>query len=228
MFESTVALNKEKHWDKGVILSDTYSYASRVTSAPLGLAEVFKAGRDMPIIFTKEGPLVPVAQLGFCKHQNMFVDNQGEWKGRYVPAHIRRFPFILGEMGSGTQFKIMIDETKIVDRSSGAPLFADDGVSEGSVVVKAKKFLLALHREIQHAESLCVRLREYDVLVDGILELKSGDKVTGRATAVQLVDWARVCRLDDVVLAEWVRLGLMDLIMIHLNSIRDVSLLTQK
>jgi hypothetical protein len=221
MFEKTVALNKDKHSDKGIILNVGYSFASRVTSAPLGLAEVSKAGREMPIVFTKEGPMVPVAQLGFQKHHNMFADDDGQWKGRYVPAHLRRFPFVLGEIGSETEFKIMIDEAAIVDRSVGAPLFEDDGVSEGTVVVNAKRFLLSLHREIQKASSLCARLRTFDVLVDGVLELKTGEKVTGRATGVQFVDWARVCRLDDVVLAQWVRLGLMDLISIHLNSVRD-------
>jgi hypothetical protein len=228
MFDDVVALNREKHYEKAVRREATFDFARAVTSAPLGLSEVDKVAREMPIVFTKDGPLVPVAQLGFRRDDNMFVDEEGKWLGNYIPAHVRRYPFVLGEVGSEQEYKVMVVRSALVDRTEGEPLFLDDSEAEAPIVRKAKDLLVAFQREIKRTSKLCASLREHDVLVDRVLQVGPGKELVGQVLGVQLVDWQRVSKLNDATLAEWTRSGLMSLIINHLNSIRFGSYKLEK
>jgi len=221
MFDSVVPLNKSNHAEKGARIYENYSFARAVTSAPLGLSELPKAARELPIVFTNNGPLVPVAQMGFRTDENQFIDDAGVWLGSYIPAHLRRFPFVLGEIGSDTDFKVMISEAGIVDKEDGVAFFCDDGVNENEIVLKAKSFLLNFHNEIQKAATLCAKLKEYDVLVERSLEVASRGKIQGHVTGVQVVDWSKVVELDNSILSEWVRIGLIEIIHMHLRSLSN-------
>jgi hypothetical protein len=228
MFDDVVALNREKHYEKAVRLEASFDFAKAVTSAPLGLSEVDKVAREMPIVFTKDGPLVPVAQMGFRRDDNMFVGEEGKWLGNYTPAHVRRYPFVLGEMGSEQEYQVMVVRSALVDRTEGEPLFIHDSGAEGPLVRKAKELLIAFQKELQKTAKLCASLREYDVLVDRVLQVGQGKEFVGQVIGVQLVDWQRVRELDDATLADWVRSGLMSLIINHLNSIRFGSYKLEK
>ena len=42
--------------------------------------------------------MVPVAILGLRGAANQFVNSEGAWReGKYIPAYVRRYPFILME-----------------------------------------------------------------------------------------------------------------------------------
>jgi len=64
----------------------------------------------MPVIFISTGerladgrPMAsPVALLGITPHENLRVTPEGRWDARYVPAFIRRFPFLTAGV-KGTQ-----------------------------------------------------------------------------------------------------------------------------
>lgn len=228
MFDDVVALNKEKHCEKAVRREASFDFARAVTSAPLGISEVDKVAREMPIVFTKDGPLVPVAQLGFRRDDNMFVDEEGKWLGNYIPAHVRRYPFVLGEIGSEQEYKVMVVRSALVDKTEGEPLFLEGSGGEGPLVRKAKELLIAFQKELQRTAKLCASLREHDVLVDRVLQVGPGKKLLGQVTGAQLVDWQRVCELDDATLADWTRSGLMSLIINHLNSIHIGSYKLEK
>lgn len=220
MFDDVVALNRDKHIEKSVLLGTTFDFAKTVTSAPLGVSEVHKAAREMPVVFTKDGPLVPVAQMGFHRDVNMFVDEEGKWLGQYIPAHVRRYPFVLGEVGSEQEYKVMVVRSALVDRIEGEPLFVDDSDAEAPIVRKAKEFLVAFQKEIKRTATICSSLRYHDVLVDRVLQVGSEKEIVGQVVGVQIVDWQRVRKLNDATLAEWVRSGLMSLITSHLDSLR--------
>ncbi|NIR58894.1 MAG: SapC family protein, partial [Gammaproteobacteria bacterium] len=62
------------------------------------------AGLDYPIIFT--GPdRVPLAVLGMRAGQNLFIGDDGVYEpNRYVPAFIRRYPFVFAEDKANNRF----------------------------------------------------------------------------------------------------------------------------
>ncbi|MDZ7808919.1 MAG: SapC family protein [Arhodomonas sp.] len=52
-----------------------------------------------------------------ARGDNLCVDTDGQRVAEYVPAHIRRYPFVLGETGEQGRFVVMIDRA--------APNFVD-------------------------------------------------------------------------------------------------------
>lgn len=222
MFNNAITLNTVAHAKKAVKKYDDFSFARDVTSAPLGWSEIQKASRSHPVVFTSEGPLVPVALLGFTRDESVCVDEHGNWNGSYVPAHIRRYPFVLGDTDEGTEFTIMVAEEALTEETEDRRLFSDSG-EEGEVVKSAREFLISFQKEILRAEKLCSGLREQDVLVDRSLHLKQDGKSSGTVQGVQIVDKERLDELPDTILAEWVRSGLMELITLHLNSISNYT-----
>ncbi len=54
---------------------------------------------------------MPVVVLGVLWDQNNFVDENGQWTAQYVPAFVRRYPFVFAGSEDGARFTLYIDET---------------------------------------------------------------------------------------------------------------------
>ena len=94
VLDSTVHRNlKVKTTDDG------FKFSGKTNSVPLAGVEFPEACKHFPIVFTKvDGQrLLPLALLGFRDLENLFVDAGGRWKDAYVPAFVRRYPFVLAK-----------------------------------------------------------------------------------------------------------------------------------
>ncbi len=68
--------------------------------------------------------------LGFRNDENLFVDENGKWDAKYIPAFVRRYPFVLAEAFEGSKkaseqmLEVRIDETfPGLNHEKGKPLF---------------------------------------------------------------------------------------------------------
>lgn len=79
-------------------------------SSPAVIDEFVVASRHLPIVFvpTASKP-TPVFLLGAQPGENRHVDPAGAWTGGYVPAYVRRYPFIIGD-NAGAEPLVCIDE----------------------------------------------------------------------------------------------------------------------
>lgn len=111
----------------------TYEFAAATVAVPVLLGEFLTAGRDYPIVFGPADPPVPVAFMGLYKGQNLYVNKDGSWEaGAYIPAYIRRCPFLLAEVGEAKRRILFVDEASpnVVRGGEGVPLIADGKPSE--------------------------------------------------------------------------------------------------
>src|SRR6185436_2186295 len=95
---------------------------------PLTASEMAHAARTYPIVFSGAAPTVPFAVVGLRDHENLFVDPQGVWRDdSYIPAYVRRYPFIFSEVPNSQQLVLCVDES--ADHfdavSSARPFFAE-------------------------------------------------------------------------------------------------------
>ena len=72
---------------------------------------------------TAEGPAACFL-VGLRSGVNACVDTDGKWRGDYVPAYLRRHPFILGEV-EGSDPLVCVDQKFVSD--SGEALFDGEG-----------------------------------------------------------------------------------------------------
>ena len=224
MFTTLEALDTQKHAELCYRGVEGYAFAHKVSWAPLACSEMVQAAREMPVMFTLGEAVRPVALMGLKRDTNAFVDVDGAWRGRYVPAHLRRYPFVLGETGKEGEFVVMIDRDapnfSLPEEAveGAAPIFQDGKPLAGGIVEKAREFLLDFQRELQQSERFLAPLKTHGVLVERQLTLTRNGRQEVVVNGFAMVDVERLKALDDATLAEWARSGLLGLVTAHLHS----------
>jgi hypothetical protein len=219
MFENAVILDSAIHGEHKTLPVNDYSYARNALSIPLVASEIGQASREFPIVFAASGKLVPIAQMGFKADGNIYIDHDGKWTAKYIPAHIRRFPFVFGENTTAGQYMIMVDANSISTEGDGERLFDKGNIPDGGIVDRARTFLSEFQRELNQTEALLKPLQEADILVPRTITIREGDEVIGHVRDLRVVDTEKLAALDDATLAGWVRSGLMSVITAHLQSL---------
>lgn len=226
MFETIEALSSDTHQDLRFVQPSSYDFAKDVLSAPVSASEFSLASRNYAIVFPLDG-VSPLVLFALNQKKNCFVNTDGTWKAPYVPAHIRRYPFILAGKAAGSSdgdFVVCIDaQAPHFAAGHGDPLFTADG-APADVTRNAVNFLQKFQEELTTTEIVCRELELYKVLVEKRISVeKEGQSTT--MGGIRCVDMEKLNTLEDAVLAKWVRNGLMGLITTHQLSLSNLKML---
>ena len=103
-------LSPEMHNKLGVRRMDgPFGFAKEGHAVPLTVGDFGLAALTGPIIFVGDDKL-PIAVMGLNAGENMFVQDNGLFEpGVYIPAYIRRYPFIFANDDAGKQMVLCID-----------------------------------------------------------------------------------------------------------------------
>lgn len=123
-------LSREMHGGLGVGRVDNpFGFAKAGHVVPLTVAEFGLASLSYPVIFAGDKKQ-PLAVMGLTAGQNLFITEEGGFEpGAYVPAYIRRYPFVLANDEQAQRMIVCIDRSAQIFREEGAemPLFDDKG-----------------------------------------------------------------------------------------------------
>lgn len=230
MFKSLETLDTKLHGDLTYKGLSGFSHARALVNAPLTASEVAEASKDFPILFPISGKLLPIALLSLENEKSVFVSKNGEWLADYIPAHIRRYPFVLGNTNQKGRYAVMIDRAAPqFSERKGEPLFVDGKPVEGGIVERARGFLVEFQELLERTEKLLHPLEEKGVLVARQFNIERGKDKKVAVKGFRQVDEAALRKLDDATLAAWVRSGLMAVVVAHLHSLSNAKrLLTEK
>ena len=228
-YEKPVLLNREKHRRRRVMASSSFAFARKANSLFLAGAEFNEACKEYAIVFTRSagGRIVPVAMLGLRARENLYVDEQANWTAGYLPAFLRRYPFVLAEL-PGQTLGVCIDEAFAgLSDSEGEALFDEKG-SNTPFLQNALDFLHQYQHEYQRTEAFCQRLQEAGLL----MEMNArADLVDGRSFTVNglmVVDEKKLMALPDAVALSLFRSGELHLISTHLMSLSNMQKLVDR
>ena len=124
-YEKPVPLSSVNHADWTLRLPEPrFGFAASINSVVLAGIEFVEASKDYPIVFAKAADaLVPVALLGLRETNNLYVDASGDWlNGHYVPAFIRRYPFVLAEGPGPEPVSVLTKPLRVLGRQIPRPL----------------------------------------------------------------------------------------------------------
>ncbi len=226
-YERVVVLSDQTHANLKVRPATGFAYAARTNSVPLLVGEFFDCAREYPIVFARgeAGPL-PAALLGLREAENLYVDAAGKWDARYVPAFVRRYPFVPGK-GSQGELLVCIDEASpCFDGSDGEALFVNG--KPGPQLEHAIKFLTEFHQAAAATDLLGRRLDELDLLrqADSVAQLNDGSQF--RLNGLNVVDEAKLHALNPDVVQELFANGSLAAIYAHLMSLRNLGVLVDR
>lgn len=228
-YERPVLLDRDKHRQRRVRGGHGFAFARKANAAVLAAVEFNEACKEYAIVFTRGagGQVVPVVMLGLRGQENLFVDEAGAWDGRYVPAFVRRYPFVLAELPA-QGLGVCIDEACAgVNDSEGEPLFDAQG-QETPFLRNAVEFLTRYQREMARTATFCQRLEQAGVLVE--MNAKA-DLVDGRSFTVNgllVVDEKKLMALPDATVQDMFRAGELHLASMHLVSLSNMQRLVDR
>src|SRR5690606_37125376 len=134
MFQKLVPLNLDAHRNLHFDAKNNYSFASKLMVSPVVAAEAGHIAREYVLVFARKAESLPLALLGVDKDKNAYVDDSGTWQSRYIPAHVRRYPFMFADSAENPaepgnrRFTMMIDaEAPHFVESGAEPLFDKQG-----------------------------------------------------------------------------------------------------
>lgn len=230
MFQKIVPFNTQTHGNKKVKTVDTFHFVAKTHIASLLVNEFKRASADLAIVFLKDGGKYGAyALLGLTPGQNLFVDENGEWTGRYIPAIVRRYPFALGKGQGQDQFLFCIDEeSDFISETEGEPLVGPDG-KPSEVVEKAKSFLTDIYRFSETTQRFCQEIADRNLLKPLNMQMKdSGTGQVQSVTGAFAIDEQRLSELSDEDFLAFRKNGALPLIYAHIFSLANVQKLIRK
>ena len=225
IYERAVPVSRQNHGDLSVKTGNNFSFAREVNSVPLMAAEFSNAAAEYAVVFAGEGEnIIPVVLLGVRDGENLYVNEDGSWAGRYVPAFLRRYPFVFSSTDDGANFTLCVDEEfeGCNRKGRGERLFDGDG-ERTLYLQNVLGFLQAYQVQFQRTQALTKRLNDLGLfesmqarftLRDGKLLMLSGFLAVNRD---------RLKALPGDRLAELAQADDLELIYLHLQSMRHLS-----
>lgn len=226
LFQQPRPLDRSLHKALAIDRQAGFGFARRHIAVPITLGEFAAAARDYPIVFAVDSAQ-PFVLLGLQQGHNLLVDEAGRWrKGRYVPAHLRRYPFIFMETPE-RQFVLCIDEAAEHFAGSGQrePLFVDGNPSP--LVGDAMKFLAAFQSEFTATREFGAALAERGLLIDRQAHIELPGAPRFSLTGFRILDEERLAAVEDAAFLDWRRRGWLAPVYFHLQSLGNFGLLTE-
>lgn len=223
-YDKPVALNKSAHKDFKIKAAGAdFSFATETNSVILAGVEFTEAAKEYPIVFAQAGDsMVPVALLGLRNAENLFVDAKGQWDAKYIPAFVRRYPFVLAETAEEGQRMVCIDEgfSGFGDKE-GEALFENDAPTP--VLQQAIDFLEEYQRQYIRTERFIKRLKELDLLMALNAKVDMADGQTFALTGLMVVDEKKLLELDDAKALDFFKSGELAWVYCHLMSLGNMA-----
>lgn len=122
-------LSKEMHSKLGLRRMDKpFGFATASHVVPLTVTEFPVAGINYPIIFAGER-FQPLAVMGVSAGANLYIQPDGSFEiGAYIPAYIRRYPFVLAADATREQLVVCIDrDASMLGEDYDLAFFNDKG-----------------------------------------------------------------------------------------------------
>lgn len=161
LYRDPVLVDSVLHRRKKLLPLTDFSIAGGMHAVFITATEFPQAALDFPLVFINVADadaatdadaerrlLTPIALLGVSADDNLHVDN-GRWTGRYVPAFIRRFPFIAAAVDGANAPGVFIDAGwPGFNDTTGEPLFTEQG-KPAETLTRAMEFLERFEQEAQ-------------------------------------------------------------------------------
>jgi hypothetical protein len=196
-----------------------------VNSVPLMAVEFPAAAPEYPIVFAGAGEgVMPAVILGVRGQENLFLTAESTWKAKYIPAFVRRYPFVFSTSEDNKTFTLCIDEAfgGFNQDARGQRLFDDQG-KPTEYVQNVLKFLQEYQVQFQRTQTFCRKLKELGLLDPMQAQVTLGSDKRTSLTGFQAVNRDRLKALAGDKLAELAKTDELELIYLHLQSLRNFS-----
>ncbi|WP_372600161.1 SapC family protein [Amphritea sp.] len=225
-YKQLTAVSSATHTDLNIEITD-YRFAVSANVIPVGISEFSQLLFHYPIVFIKaDTGYTPVAVVGTDTGQNLFVNNDGEWLAPYMPAYVRRYPFMVASVSEQSQaLTVCIDETYpgCNREGRGEALFNQDK-SQTDYLQKVSQFLQQFELDSRRNQIFTARLAALGLLESTEATFTAQGAENGRKLdGFFVINRERLKQLDQSDVQELHQSGALELIYQHLVSLSRFS-----
>ncbi len=237
-YEHPVPLNRADHKELRLKGLAHMKFAMNTHSVPLTGAEFALAARDLMIVFAGNDAASagPIALLGLRQNENLMVDAAGQWENDiYIPAFVRRYPFVLGEKPEGSpegaDFTVFLDvQFEGFNSDEGQRLFNEDG-TDTEMLTGAVGFLSEFQQNVERTRSFMQQLVKHDLLEPRNVQLRRGESESSQGITLNglfMVSEEKLRALDATATYELMSDGALGWVYAHLLSLANIDRLAQR
>jgi hypothetical protein len=227
-YKNLQPLSSSQHGGYQARQSDKAPYFAKAHAIPLTIDEFIHAQRFMPIVFSTGESVVPLALTGLNEGVNVFVDDEGTpFQPFYVPAYVRRYPYVLARLDSNAQELSLCfdpDSGLVGDFTDGTPLFDAEKPTEHLNAIL--KFCEDFEVAGQRTAAFVKEIEALDLLIDGEVSIQPSDSDKPFIyRGFRMIDEQKFRDLNGDQLRKINQNGILPLIMAHLFSlslVRDI------
>lgn len=223
-YNSLAPLNSQMHPDHGLKPRENFAYARGTHAVPLTVDEFALAQRFYPIVFGMGPNPAPLALMGLNEGVNLFIDENGKWRdGAYVPAYIRRYPFMLAKLTpDAKELSLCFDDSSdLIVANEGDRLFNDAQPSDTTKAVLA--FCEQFEQAIARTRAFMAEIEKLDLVIDGEVALQQpGMAQPAVYRGFRMIAEEKLQNIRGDQARKMVQNGMMGLIYAHLFSLGQV------
>lgn len=230
-YQKVVALSDKGHADWRVQAENNYKFAEQANAVLITAIEFALVASEYPIVFVEQGGNIqPVALLGLKPGQNLYINDKHAWDANYIPAYVRRYPFILaGDQNKvDTTYTVCIDESFAgFNRKSGEPLFAEKG-KFSPYLERVIAFLKDFQAQGLATEAFCKKLKKLDLLEPMQANISSEKGEDFSVAGFMIISMDRLKARKPLEVMDLVKSDEMGLIYRHISSMSNFKKLTDR
>ncbi len=223
-YKNVTPVNKQRHANWSIVGSDRFDFAKGIHSVPLTAVEFPSAAPEFAVVFAKNNEgVLPIAVTGVRAGENLFVGADGKWKAEYVPAFVRRYPFVFSSADEGKTLTLCLDEEFAGCRQNGEGerLFTPAG-ENSTYLTKVVEFLQEYQNHFRRTQLFCKKLQDLQLLEPMGAQFKMPDGREGTLSGFFVVNRDKLKKLSTEKLAELVQTDELEMIYLHLNSLSNL------
>ncbi len=229
-YGSLVPLSSQFHGGHGLKPRTDLAFTRGTHAVPVTVDEFAVVQRHYPIVFGLGDNPAPLALIGLQEGSNLYLGADNMWEaGQYVPAFIRRYPFMLARLTAESE-----DLSLCFDESSGQiSADAPDKLFNGLEPSDTTKNILAFCEQFEQAvfrtRGFMDELAKLDLLMDGEVTIQRPDLPEPAVyRGFRMVAEEKLQNLRGDQARKMVQSGMMGLVYAHLFSLSLISGLFEK
>jgi hypothetical protein len=228
IYKTAVPVSRARHGDWFVETRPDYGFSREINSVPLMAVEFPLAAAEYAIVFTgADNEVLPAVILGVRDNENLFLDAHSQWSGKYIPAFIRRYPFVFSR--SADRFLLCVDEEfpGVNREGRGQRLFAADG-NPSPYLDGVLKFLQEYQAQFLRTQRFCARIKQLELLepMQAQVTTEGGKRLS--LGGFMAINRDKLKALPGDKLAELIKTDELELIYLHLQSMRNFERLRER
>lgn len=229
MFSKTVLLDARAHQNWRIKRAADFSFSRNLRFLPVTLTEFAQVALEQPLVFIEDGDLiVPVSVIALDDGNNLFLDESGGWDGRYLPAYVRMYPFILAPRSDASGYAVCVDaDYPGLAAGKGEALFDDDG-EQTTVTKNAIAFAAEYQRQREESVAFTALLKRYGLLEPASVNVTIGGDEVISVGGFLTVNREKLAKLDSESVLNLHALGQLEPIYLQLASLSNFDALSRR